>query len=195
MGATTPRTRPMEFTRYPARRLDGPRGVTWSGASQTQGGPQIPLVAGWALTSGPTGHQMLGRKTTRTPKEYLTGFLMAKRSRAGFPTPARQVNVVRTRTVLGRGLYVFVVGDGQARWPKKGTVSERGFGWVARLRRRRLTGPTWLGPAALAGKVCCHWSPGSGRLLPLGTSPASGREEWRPIMAPGSGLKITILSY
>ena len=25
------------------------------------------------------------------------------------------------------------------------------------------------GGAALAGEVCCHWSPGSGRLLPLGT--------------------------
>ena len=101
MGATTPRTRPMEFTRYPARRLDGPRGVTWSGASQTQGGPQIPLVAGWALTSGPTGHQMLGRKTTRTPKEYLTGFLMVKRSWTGFLDPKEAVEEVRAPTVLG----------------------------------------------------------------------------------------------
>ena len=25
--------------------------------------------------------------------------------------------------------------------------------------------------------MCCHWSLGSGRLLPLGTSPAGGREE------------------
>ena len=27
-----------------------------------------------------------------------------------------------------------------------------------------------------AGEVCCHWSPGSGRILPLGTfSPVGGR--------------------
>ena len=45
------------------------------------------------------------------------------------------------------------------------------------------------GGVALAGEVCCHWSPGSGRRLPLGTSPASGREEGRPIVAPGSALK------
>ena len=42
---------------------------------------------------------------------------------------------------------------------------------------------------ALAGEVCCHWSPGSGRLLPLGTSPASGRERrGGPSWPLGSGL-------
>ena len=45
------------------------------------------------------------------------------------------------------------------------------------------------GGEALAGEVCCHWSLGSGRLLPLGTSPA-GRRERRggPSWPPGSGL-------
>ena len=38
-----------------------------------------------------------------------------------------QVEEVRAWTVLGSGLYVFVVGDGQARSPKKGMVSEQGF--------------------------------------------------------------------
>ena len=42
-----------------------------------------------------------------------------------------------------------------------------------------------LGQGGFSGKVCCHWSPGSGRLPPLETSPAGGGEEGRPIMAPG----------
>ena len=51
---------------------------------------------------------------------------MGKRSRAGFPTQRRQVEEVRARTVLGSGFYVFVVGDGQAKSPKKPTVNGRG---------------------------------------------------------------------
>ena len=48
------------------------------------------------------------------------------------------------------------------------------------------------GGAALAGEVCCHWSRGSERLLPLGTS--IRREEGRPIMVPGSGLTCVCVS-
>ena len=40
----------------------------------------------------------------------------------------RQVEDVRAQLVLESGLYVFVVVDGQARLPKKGTVNGRGFG-------------------------------------------------------------------
>ena len=52
------------------------------------------------------------------------------------------------------------------------------------------------GGAALAGEVCCHWSQGSGRLLPLGTSPAGGREKrGGPSWPPGSGLTQPILQW
>ena len=43
-------------------------------------------------------------------------------------TRMRQVKEFRAGTVLGSGLYTFIVGGGQARLPKKGTVSEQGFG-------------------------------------------------------------------
>ena len=50
----------------------------------------------------------------------------------------------------------------------------------------------WDG-VAWAGEVCCHWSPGSGRVLLLGTSPA-GRRERRdgPSWPLGSSLTVTI---
>ena len=49
---------------------------------------------------------------------------------------------------------------------------------------------------ALAGEVCCHWSPGSGRRLPLGTSPACGRERrGGPSWPPGSGLTVTAVFW
>ena len=41
----------------------------------------------------------------------------------------------------------------------------------------RRPGSCSCGRAALAGGVCCHWSPGSRRFPPLGTSPAGGGEE------------------
>ena len=44
------------------------------------------------------------------------------------------------------------------------------------MQLRRRSSCSW-GWAALAGGVCCHWSPGSGRLPPLGTSPTGGGEE------------------
>ena len=48
-----------------------------------------------------------------------------------------QVEEVRAWTVLGSGLHTFVVGDGQARSPKKGTGSEWGFGQVAKAKVSR----------------------------------------------------------
>ena len=65
----------------------------------------------------------------------------------GSRTGTRQVEEVRAWTVLGSGLHTFVVGDGQARSPKKGPGSEWGFGQVAKAKvSRGLTGPsTWLG--------------------------------------------------
>ena len=54
---------------------------------------------------------------------------------------------------------------------------------------RQVLLPGW-GGAALAGDVCCHWSPGSGRLLPLGTSPTGGRERrGGPSWPPGPALQ------
>ena len=58
---------------------------------------------------------------------------------------------------------------------------------------RQVLLPGW-GGAALAGDVCCHWSPGSGRLLPLGTSPTGGRERrGGPSWPPGPALQLPLL--
>ena len=55
-------------------------------------------------------------KMTRTPKECLTGFLMAKRSRAGFPDPNEAGQGSPSPDRVGGGFCTFVVRDGQARW-------------------------------------------------------------------------------
>ena len=48
--------------------------------------------------------------------------------------------------------------------------------------------------AALAGEVCCHWSPGSGRLLPLGTFPTGGRERrGGPSWPQGPALQVSFV--
>ena len=76
---------------------------------------------------------------------------------------------------------MFVARDGQARW-----TGVRIGRWAEASRAVFLCGP---GGSALAGEVCCHWSPGSGRLLLLGISPASGRERrGSPSWPPASGL-------
>ena len=51
-----------------------------------------------------------------TPKECLTGFLMAKRSRAGFPDPKEAGGGSPSLDRVGRGFYMFLARDGQARW-------------------------------------------------------------------------------
>ena len=38
------------------------------------------------------------------------------------------------------------------------------------------------------GEVCCHWSLGSGRILPYGLFRQREGEEGRPIIAPGVDL-------
>ena len=57
---------------------------------------------------------------TRTPKECLTGFLMAKRSRVGFPDGVPRPERGRSRSPrparVGGGFYMFVERDGQAKW-------------------------------------------------------------------------------
>lgn len=55
------------------------------------------------------------------------------------------------------------------------------------VSRGLISPATGCGGAALACEMCCPWSPGSGRILPLGTF-CRRREEGWPIMAPGSGL-------
>ena len=51
-----------------------------------------------------------------TPKECLTGFLMAKRSRAGFPDPNEPGRGSPCLDHVGGGFYTFLARDGQARW-------------------------------------------------------------------------------
>ena len=53
---------------------------------------------------------------TRTPKECLTGFLMAKRYWAGFPDPNEAGRGSPHPDHVGGGFYTFVARDGQARW-------------------------------------------------------------------------------
>lgn len=76
----------------------------------------------------------------------------------------------------------FVARDGQARWTEvqighqAGVWADRSF-YVA-------------GWAALAGEVCCHWFPESGRLLSLRTSASRRDRRGRPSWS-GSGLTNT----
>ena len=59
---------------------------------------------------------MLGKQMTKTPKKWLTGFLMAKRSRAGFPDPNEAGRGSLRPDLVGGGFYTFVARDGQATW-------------------------------------------------------------------------------
>ena len=98
------------------------------------------------------------------------------RSRKSAPRPCS--GVVYMRSLWGmvrvdRPKKVRLVNGGLDRSPGRGVA-----GWQVLL--------CGWGGAALAGEVCCHWSRGSERLLPLGTS--IRREEGRPIMAPGPAL-------
>ena len=112
---------------------------------------------------------------------------MAERSWAGFPDPNEAGRGSPCLDCAGewficvridRPKKVRLMDGGSDRLPGRGVA-----GWQVLLRG-------W-GGAALAGEVCCHWSLGSGRLLPLGTSPA-GRRERRgsPSWCPGSGLTL-----
>ena len=88
------------------------------------------------------------------------GFLDLNEAGRGSPCP----------DCVGGGFYTFVARDGQARWTgvRIGLQAEKL--WADRSFYEAGMG------VALAGEVCCHWSPGSGRILPLGTfSPVGGR--------------------
>ena len=107
---------------------------------------------------------------------------MAKRYRAGFPDLNETGQGSPRGDRVGGGFYTFVVRDSQARWTgvrighqAEASRAGRSF-YVAGVGRLQLA------------KCAVIGSRGSGRLLPLGTSPPAGGEEGRPIMAPGPAL-------